>query len=71
MLCNNCNKEMKEGYLFTSKDGSFSFGSLVPGVFKKAKKTPGFVKITDLTVGHRVNVKAFICHSCRKVIFEY
>ena len=52
MKCPHCGKEMKEGYLFTSKDGAFSFAEEVPGVFTNASKAPGFVKITQLQVHH-------------------
>ncbi len=45
---------MREGYLFTSKDGAFSFANTVPGVFENAKNTDGFVEITPLKPSHRV-----------------
>lgn len=38
MKCPNCGKEMRDGYLFCSKDGAFSFANEVPGVFENAKK---------------------------------
>ena len=31
MKCPKCGKEMRTGYLFTSKDGAFSFANEVPG----------------------------------------
>ena len=37
MKCPECGKEMREGYLFCSKDGAFSFANEVPGVFENAK----------------------------------
>lgn len=37
MKCSICEKEMKKGYLFSSKDGAFSFANEVPGVFENAK----------------------------------
>lgn len=37
MKCSKCGKEMRKGYLFSSKDGAFSFANEVPGVFKNAK----------------------------------
>ena len=37
MKCPKCGKEMRTGYLFTSKDGAFSFANEVPGVFENAK----------------------------------
>lgn len=38
MKCPKCGKEMRKGYLFSSKDGAFSFANEVPGVFENAKK---------------------------------
>lgn len=43
MNCPKCGKAMREGYLFTSKDGAFSFANTVPGVFENAKNAVGFV----------------------------
>ena len=57
MKCPECGKEMREGYLFCSKDGAFSFANEVPGVFENAKNADGFVKITDLKASHRTRVK--------------
>ena len=71
MKCPNCGKEMREGYLFCSKDGAFSFGARVPGVFENAKNVEGFVKITELKPSHRTQVRASICEACRKVLFDY
>ena len=34
MKCSKCGKEMRKGYLFSSKDGAFSFVNEVPGVFE-------------------------------------
>ena len=48
MKCSNCGKEMRKGYLFSSKDGAFSFANEVPGVFENAKNADGFVEITKL-----------------------
>lgn len=36
MMCPECGKEMRKGYLFASKDGAFSFAAKVPGVFENA-----------------------------------
>ena len=71
MKCSKCGKEMRNGYLFCSKDGAFSFANEVPGVFQDAKKADGFVKITEIKPSHRTRIKAFICEDCRTVIFEY
>ena len=53
MKCLECGKEMRDGYLFCSKDGAFSFANKVPGVFENAKNAEGFVKITELKPSHR------------------
>lgn len=37
MMCPKCGKEMRNGYLFSSKDGAFSFASEVPGALENAK----------------------------------
>ena len=52
MKCSNCGKEMRKGYLFSSKDGAFSFANEVPGVFENAKNADGFVAVsyTHLTL---------------------
>lgn len=71
MKCPECSEEMKTGYLFCSKDGAFSFADEVPGVFKNAKKAPGFVQITALRASHRTSIPAFLCARCRKVAFDY
>ena len=62
---------MRDGYLFSSKDGAFSFANEVPGVFVNAKNTEGFVKITDLKPSHRTSVAASICEDCRTVVINY
>ena len=61
MKCPKCGKEMRTGYLFTSKDGAFSFANEVPGVFENAKKSEGFVEITPLKASHRTNIAANCC----------
>ena len=71
MKCPKCGREMREGYLFCSKDGAFSFANEVPGVFENARSADGFVKITELTPSHRTRVKATICEECRVVLFQY
>ena len=71
MLCPKCGKEMRKGYLFSSKDGAFSFANEVPGVFENAKNADGFVKITDLKASHRTRVPASICEECRTVMLKY
>ena len=32
MMCPKCGKEMRNGYLFSSKDGALSFASEVPKI---------------------------------------
>ena len=71
MKCPKCGKEMRTGYLFTSKDGAFSIANEVPGVFENAKKSEGFVEITPLKASHRTNIAANCCDECRMVAFEY
>ena len=71
MKCLECGKEMRDGYLFCSKDGAFSFANKVPGVFENAKNAEGFVKITELKPSHRTRVAASICEECKTVIFKY
>lgn len=71
MKCPECGKEMRNGYLFCSKDGAFSFANEVPGVFKDAKKADGFAKITEVKPSHRTNIAASICENCKTVILKY
>ena len=77
MKCPECGKEMRDGYLFCSKDGAFSFANKVPGVFENAKNAEGFVKITELKPSHRTRVAASICEECKTVhrnhicLFDY
>ena len=71
VLCPKCGKEMRNGYLFSSKDGAFSFANEVPSSFENAKNTDGFVKITGLKIGRRTSVKASCCAGCRTIIISY
>ncbi len=71
MNCPICGKEMKEGYLFTTKDGAFSFADEVPGLMTNAKTVEGFVEITPIKAGHRVHIEACCCEACRLVQFRY
>ena len=71
MNCPLCGKEMKKGYLFSTKDGAFSFANEVTPVFSNAKKAEGFVEITPLKAGHRISLEADCCENCRKLIVEY
>ena len=38
MKCSKCGKEMRKGYLFSSKDGDFRFANEVPEVFENEKE---------------------------------
>ena len=71
MLCPKCGKEMRTGYLFSSKDGAFSFANQVPGALEKAKNTDGLVKLTGLKIGGRTSVKACCCDACRTITISY
>ena len=71
MMCPKCRKEMRSGYLFSSKDGALSFASEVPGALENAKNTDGFVKLTGLKVGGRTSVKAYRCNACRRITIQY
>ncbi len=71
MNCPKCNKEMRKGFLFTSKDGAFSFADEVPGMLRNAKTAEGFIEITPLKANHRVHIEAYCCESCRLVQFQY
>ena len=71
MLCPKCGNEMRSGYLFSSKDGAFSFASEVPSALENAKNTDGFVMLTGLKVGGRTCVKAYRCNACRRITIQY
>ena len=62
---------MKKGFLFTSKDGAFSFANEVPGILHNAKNADGFIEITPVRANHRVHVEAYCCETCRLVQFRY
>lgn len=71
MICPKCGKEMKNGYLFSSKDGAFSFAKDVPGVLENAKNSEGFIRLTGLKAGGRMNIPACCCDACRTIIISY
>jgi len=71
MMCPKCGKEMRKGYLFSSKDGAFSFANEVPGALENAKNANGFVKLTRLKVGGRTSVEACCCDACRTIMIQY
>ncbi len=62
---------MRRGYLFSSKDGAFSFADKVLGALENAKNTEGFVKLTGLKVSSRTSVEACLCDACRMLIVPY
>ncbi len=71
MVCPKCAKDMRRGYLFSSKDDAFSFADKVPGALENAKNTEGFEKLTGLKVGSRTSVEACLCDACRMLIVPY
>ncbi len=71
MMCPKCGKGMRKGYLFSSKDGAFSFANEVPSVLENAKNANGFVKLTELKVGGRTSVEACCCDVCRTITIQY
>ncbi len=71
MKCSNCGGEMREGYLFGSKDGAFSFANEVPSAFINARKMDGFVEVTSLEAGKRIKLQGFICENCRQILVKY
>ena len=64
-------KKMKKGYLFSSKDGAFSFANEVPGTLENAKNAEGFVKLTGLKIGSRTSAEACCCDACRIILLSY
>lgn len=62
---------MRNGYLFSSKDGAFSFTNEVPSALENAKNTDGFVTLTALKVGGRTSVEACCCNACRMITVQY
>lgn len=71
MNCPKCGNEMRNGYVFCSKDGAFSFANEVPGAFENAKSTDGFVMLTGLKVGGRTSIAACCCDTCRIILIHY
>lgn len=62
---------MKEGYLFSTKDGAFSFGGSVPSAFESAKKARGYIKIIEAKIGGRTSVKAYCCNFCKTILLHF
>ena len=71
MNCPECDQEMRQGFLFATKDGAFSFADEVPSLLKNAKHATGFVEITPVKPNHRTRIEACLCENCRLVQFHY
>ncbi|MDO4851117.1 MAG: PF20097 family protein [Actinomycetota bacterium] len=71
MNCPECGNEMRQGFLFATKDGAFSFADEVPSMLKNAKHAAGFVEITPVKPNHRTRIEAYCCEDCRLVQFHY
>ena len=71
MNCPKCDQPMKKGFLFSTKDGAFSFADKVPSILHNAKYEEGFIEITPVRPSHRVSVEAYCCEACRLVQFQY
>ena len=62
---------MRKGYLFSTKDGGFSFADEVPGMLKNAKNAERFIEITPAKLNHRAHIEAYCSEDCRVVQFPY
>jgi hypothetical protein len=71
MRCPKCGREMRKGYLFSSKDGAFSFADELPRALEPARKADGYVKITGLKAGGRASVEACCCDDCRLILLSF
>lgn len=71
LTCPVCGNELEEGFLFSTKDGAFSFAKDVPSTFVNAKKMPGFTEITAPKVGGRTSLPARICRTCKTITIDY
>lgn len=71
MKCQTCGCELEEGYLFSTKDGAFSFAYEVPSSFVNAKDAPGFAEVAKPKVGGRTNVPATLCRECKTLVVSY
>lgn len=71
MMCPKCGRKMRKGYLFSSKDGAFSFADEVPGALENAGNADGFIKLTALKVGGRTSVEACCCDACTTILISY
>ena len=71
MKCPKCGNEMKEGYLFGTKDGALSFANTVPSAFENVKKVKGFIEIKPLKVGGRTSIKEGTWHQVKNIYNSY
>ena len=71
MICQKCGKEMRKGYLFSSKEGAISFANEMPGFFDMARRADGFVKITGYDMWQRAGVSACCCDACRTILIRF
>lgn len=71
MKCPYCGSEMKEGYVFSYKDGAISFGTEVPGLFAKNDKAEGYINLGEFKLGSKSTVKANACEVCKKIVIDY
>jgi len=62
--CAVCGTELERGYLFSTKDGAFSFAHEVPSALANAKSASGFTAVNGLKVGGRTSVPASVCRAC-------
>mgnify|MGYP003293863258 CR=1 FL=1 len=63
-VCPKCGSALEKGYLFSTKDGAFSFADEVPKALENARHAPGFIEITSSKVGGRASVAAEACREC-------
>ncbi|WP_206214079.1 PF20097 family protein [Adlercreutzia sp. ZJ154] len=68
--CSVCGTELEKGYLFSTKDGAFSFADEVPGALNNARNAPGFTEVTSHKVGGRTSVPAEICRKCGTLLIR-
>ncbi len=66
--CSVCGTELENGYLFSTKDGAFSFADEVPSALENARKAPGFTEVTSLRIGGRASVPAQMCRKCKTLL---
>lgn len=70
-VCSNCGGVLEKGYLFSTKDGAFSFADEVPNAFENARHASGFIEVCGAKVGGRAAVAAETCCECKTIIVNY